>query len=202
MKFLVCIAILGALSVIPVYPANIVVNGSFEMPDVPTGSFGLFGSIPGWTLASGPSIEIQDRVAGTPFQGNQFLELDSTGNSSVYQDLSTTPGLYTLSFAFSPRPGVAANSMQVFWNGSPLTTINVTGTGLPDTSWTVYSFGVTATGSTTRLQFTGLGPSDSTGEYVDDVMVDNVPEPASMGLLLSGALLVAVLYTRNRLRAV
>ncbi|HZD61409.1 MAG TPA: hypothetical protein VE200_01305, partial [Xanthobacteraceae bacterium] len=62
---------------------NLIVNGSFETPDVPTGQFRIFSSIPGWTFqpragATSTGIEIQDHVAGAPAAGagNQFVELD------------------------------------------------------------------------------------------------------------------------------
>jgi hypothetical protein len=191
MSWALRVVLVAALSLTGISAANIVVNGGFENPAVPTGSFTLFPAIPGWTLASGPSIEIQNHAAGSPFEGQQLLELDSDANSSVYQDLVTTPISYTLSFAFSPRPGVAVNSMQVFWNGSLLDTLNASGTGLSDTQWTTHAYTVTATGSTTRVQFTGIGPSDSFGEYLDNVMVSNVPEPASLLTVAAGLLLVA-----------
>src|ERR1035438_8973007 len=125
--------------------SSIAVNGSFELPALSNGSWSLFSTIPGWDLASGPYIEVQNHVAGNPFDGNQFVELDSTAESAIFQDLPTLAGVqYYLSFAFSPRPGVDVNSMGVSWNGSSVTTVNATGTGLLDTSWTVYNFAVTA----------------------------------------------------------
>src|SRR5450755_1099461 len=73
--------------------SNIVLNGSFEDPAIPNGSFSLFTSIPNWSLASGPAIEIQNHVAGTPFDGNQYVELDSTAESAIFQDLTTVAGV-------------------------------------------------------------------------------------------------------------
>ena len=178
--------------------SNIAVNGSFELPAIPNGSYSLFSTIPGWSLASGPYIEVQNHVAGTPFDGNQFVELDSTAESAIFQDLSTIAGVqYYLSFAFSPPQGVAVNSMGVSWDGSPVTTINADGTRLSDTSWTVYSFTVTASSTTTRLQFSGLGPSDGVGEYIDAVSVAQTPEPSSVMLCLGGLLLAAAKYRKH-----
>jgi len=192
-RYLIHTLLLVFMCAVPVHASNIVINPSFETPLIPNGSFSLFSSIPGWNLASGPSIEIQNHVAGSPFDGNQFVELDSTGESAIFQDLATLPGTaYQLSFAFSPRPGVAVNSLQVLWAGTPVTTINSSGVGLPDTSWTVYTFNLTATAATTRLQFSGLGPSDSLGEYVDAVSVSDVPEPSSVVLCMAGLAIAAV----------
>jgi hypothetical protein len=181
--------------------ANIVANPSFELPAIPNGTWTLNDSLPNWSLASGPYIEVQNHAAGSPFDGNQFVELDSTGESSIYQDLSTIAGAqYFLSFAFSPRPGVAVNSMGVSWNGSSVTTIHADGTGLPDTSWTVYSFTVTASSTITRLQFSGLGPSDSLGEYIDAVSVETTPEPSSIMLCFGGLLFAAARYRKHAAR--
>ena len=181
--------------------SNIVVNNSFELPALSNPSWSPFSTIPGWSLASGPAIEVQNHVAGNPFDGNQFVELDSTAESAIFQELPTIAGVqYYLSFAFSPRPGVAVNSMGVLWGGSPVTTVNATGTGLLDTSWTVYTFTVLATQTTTRLQFSGLGPSDTLGEYVDAVSVETTPEPSSVLLCFGGLLFAAARYRKHATR--
>src|SRR5947209_8662191 len=53
-------ALLCALAVAPITAqANLLTNGSFEDPLIPDGTFALFASIPGWTLGSGPAIELQ-----------------------------------------------------------------------------------------------------------------------------------------------
>jgi len=168
-----------AIAAAHVLGANIVTNGSFETPTVASGNFAFFPSISGWTLASGPSIEIQNNYLGAAFAGQQLVELDSQSNSGIFQDLSTIVGPYTFSFAYSPRPGWAENPVQVFWNGALLDTVNASGAGLTNTSWVVRSYNVTASAATTRIQFNAIGTSDSFGGFLDNVSVDNVPEPAS-----------------------
>lgn len=163
--------------------ANLVQNGTFEAPVVASGTYSIFLSIPGWATAFGPGIEIQNHVAGSPFEGRQFVELDSNANSGMYQDLATVAGeSYLLSFAHSPRPGVNANSngIDVFWGGSVVTNLALSGVGLPDTLWKVYSFNLVATSSTTRLQFNASGLSESLGGYIDAVAVAPVPEPTTI----------------------
>jgi len=156
---------------------NLLVNPSFEEPAVPPGTFKYFKSIPGWSLASGKAIEIQNGMS-TAAHGAQLLELDSNGLSSVYQDVATQPGeRYILRFAFSPRPGFSAaeNTFTVLWDGAQLgAPISAGGTGLSDTAWTYYEFTVTATKSKTRLTFAGQGRSNTYGSYIDDVSL--VPE--------------------------
>lgn len=181
--------------------ANLVVNGDFEAPTIPGGTYEIFPPppVPGWTLSSGPGIEIQNHIAGSPYTGNQFVELDSTANSSMYQDLATAAGeRYTLSFAYSPRPGVAAdsNGIDVFWDGSLIASLALSGVGNGDTVWQVYSFDVTATGAATRLEFAATGISDSLGGYIDAVAVNSVPEPSA--IVLSGSALLASLIVARR----
>ena len=197
-RYLLLSVLLLSFATLSLHASSIVVNGSFELPALSNGSWSLFTTIPGWSLASGPYIEVQNHVAGNPFDGNQFVELDSTAESAIFQDLPTLAGVqYYLSFAFSPRPGVPVNSMGVSWNGSSVTTINADGTGLLDTSWTVYNFTVTASSTTTRLQFSGLGPSDGLGEYIDAVSVAQTPEPSSIVLCFGGLLLAAAKYRKH-----
>jgi hypothetical protein len=167
---------------------SIVLNGDFENPSIPADSFAYFPSIPGWQLAFGNMIEIQSGIAGTPYQGSQFVELDSTASSGIYQDLATIAGArYDLSFAFSPRPGIPAiqNQLLVSWGGQTVATLGpVGGVGLENTVWTVYNYVLTASSSTTRLEFADLGPSDSFGTYIDAVSVSAVaPEPNSFALI-------------------
>src|SRR5687768_1458744 len=103
---------MGVLALMaPTARAATITNGGFEDPNIPTGTFQLFAAIPGWSLSAGTFIEIQDHVAGSPYEGDQFVELDSTVNSGMLQtSIATLPlGLYDLSFAYSARPGRAAS---------------------------------------------------------------------------------------------
>jgi hypothetical protein len=200
-KYLLFSALFLSFATLSLRASNIVVNGSFEDPALSNPSWSLFTTIPGWSLASGPYIEVQNHVAGDPYAGNQFVELDSTAESAIFQDLPTVAGVqYYLSFAFSPRPTVPVNIMGVSWNGSPVTTLSADGSALSNTSWTVYSFTVAATQSTTRLQFSGLGPSDGLGEYLDAVSVEQTPEPSSIMLCFGGLLFAAAKYRKHAAR--
>lgn len=182
--------------------ASLILNGSFENPNIPTGTFAIFGSIPGWTTTFGSGIEIQDHVAGSPFDLDQFVELDSNNNSGMIQTpVATVAGTnYLVSFAYSPRPGRSAsdNGIDVLFDGALLISLATSGIGLSDTSWTVYNFLVGATGATSSLEFRAVGASTSFGGYLDAVSVV-VPEPSAL-LLLGTGLAAATAYRRRRAR--
>lgn len=148
---------------------NIVTNGSFESPSVWNGQLWHGTAIPGWQTAYG-QIELWNHAYGTnPAHGNQHIELDSVGSSSIYQDLATIPGVtYVLRFSFagSPGTGPSENVLGVAWGGQPIATLT---TG--STTWVQYTYTVVASGTTTRLQFRDLGPSNGQGTFLDNVSV-------------------------------
>jgi hypothetical protein len=181
--------------------ASIVTNGGFEQPQIPSGSYQQPSSIPGWTIEAGaPVLEIQNNDAGSPFEGNQFIELDSTGVTKFYQDLITKVGQqYLLTFAFSPRPRVSDNQLDVEWNGSLVASFSASSIGLPNTSWITYSSLLTATNNVTRLSFGNLNEvSDGVGSYLDAVSVTSVPAPVPTPALLPGLIGMGVAALRKR----
>lgn len=169
--------------------ANLVINGSFEDPDIPTGSWSVLNPAPGWTIGQGSGLEIRDNKVGTAYAGDQFAELDSHNNSSIMQTLSTVSGQsYSLSFAYAGRIGQSAttNNIQVFWNGSLLQ--DITAAGGASHNWTVYNFVVNGTGSD-ELKFLAAGTNDSYGGSLDAISVtasvSAVPVPAALPLMAS-----------------
>lgn len=161
---------------LPAKAQELVTNGGFELPVANWGTTNISNAVPGWTRgvgSLGSAIEIQNHAAGSPFAGNQHCELDSYGVTAIFQNLGTTPGAsYILRFAFSPRPGVMANTMRIFWNGTLIDTLSVNGKANSDTVWTVHTYTLTATSGSTRLAFDNLTEvSDSVGSYLDAVSV-------------------------------
>lgn len=151
---------------------ELIVNGSFEQPQLAPNTWHTFLSIPGWRLQYGGSIEIQNRVAGDPADGNQLVELDSYESSGIFQDILTVPGAtYHLSLSFSPRPGRSAsdNALEIYWDDQFLDSHSRPGEGLANTHWTRLSYRVTATSTVTRLVLADVGISNGYGPYVDAV---------------------------------
>jgi hypothetical protein len=159
---------------------NLVTNSSFEEHgDLKNGSWGTFDSIAGWQSDSG-SIEIQKgKHGGTPgaADGNALMELDSHGNSAVYQDVKTgSDGTFKVSFSFSAREGggggsdVAANNLtDVYWGGEKIATVTADEKG-----WEEYEFELPANpeeNDSTRLEFRAVGTNDSYGSLIDNVSV-------------------------------
>jgi hypothetical protein len=177
----------GGMAQPPSGTDQVAVNGSFENPDIPTGSWANFPSISGWTPINNCGIEVQDHVAGTPYKGDQFVELNSNCSSGITQTVSfiSLTGTATVSFAFSPRPGTQPedNVLQVYWNGTLVKTV---GPQAPasDTVWSVHSVSVTgkATGyNTLTLVSAGTNPSGGgAGVYLDAVRVE-VPVASAGG---------------------
>ena len=171
--------------------ANLIINGSFEDPDIATGTWSVHNAITGWST-TGAGVEIRDNVAGTAYDGQQFAELDSdyatNTNSSISQNVVTTIGQsYLLSFAYSPRINQPAdtNGISVFWNGALLEDISAAGGGTHN--WTIFEYIVSGTGSDI-LKFAATGLDDSLGGSLDAVSVNAVPIPAA-AFLFAPALL-------------
>ncbi|CAN91052.1 putative exported sugar-binding protein with thrombospondin-like C-terminal domain [Sorangium cellulosum So ce56] len=162
-------AALVSCSVLP--SGNIVTNGSFESPDVWPGTSTIYnnGSITGWQAAYG-QIQVYDHSNGqNPAHGEQHVELDASNSSGIYQNLTTVPGaIYQLRFAFAARPNTSAsqNVLGVVWGGQQVATLTTA-----SSSWVYYTYTLVASGTTTRLQFNDLGPSNGEGTLLDNVTV-------------------------------
>ena len=199
-----------AMTVVPAAPAvgntNLIVNGSFESPDIPFGTYGIFASIPGWVHgvppgATSAGIELQDHVAGAPAAGagDQFLEIDSDGPSRVSQHVATSPGTtYRLELLWSPRPFTSAAENEVGVVAGPASLTLGPLAGGSSTNWTTASLDFVAVGASTEVALLDLGPEQAVGgfgAYLDQVSLVAVNSPPDCSAV---AATPAVLSPPNR----
>lgn len=189
-----------ALALLPAFAnANLLVNGDFESTAISSGSWTILNSnaLTGWSAGQN-GVELRNNVAGAAYSGSQYLELDTTANSSIMQTVQTTIGQnYLLSFAYAPREGVSAasNAINVFWNDSLLASITGDGTHNAGNIWQMYSFNVLAVAPMSTISFAADGISESYGGSLDATSLDaaspaaslpapsTVPEPGMLALL-------------------
>lgn len=162
---------------------SLIVNGGFETPDVPTGSYAIYpnATLTSWEVTGGDGLEIQDHAAGAPHWGEQLAELDSNNQSSIKQVINTTPGQkYRLTFWHSPRPDNNANDNAINFKVKVTSTsgvmindtVELTSAGGSTTSWTEYTYNFIALDTQTTVEFADAGiQNDSYGGYIDDVSV-------------------------------
>lgn len=205
-RFLVAVAA-AMMPLVSMAQTNLVANGSFENYAQANQSWSIYSSGNDWATGAA-GLEIRNAVVGTAADGKNFAELDTTQNSTIYQDLNTVVGQsYVLTFSYSNRTGVAVDSNGLGWSfgdlsgATPVLAYNSTGNNV----WNTFSITLTATSTLTRLSFSAQGTSDSYGTSLDNIRVvtadgqpsvSAVPEPATAGLMLLG--LGALAATRRR----
>lgn len=180
--------------------ANLLVNGSFEDQAQAPGSWHVYDHMAGWATVAGSGIELRNNVAGRAFDGRNFVELDANSNSAMAQTAATTFGTaYTLSFAYSARAGVSAqsNPIDVVWNGTLLASVTADGLRQSEHDWQIFNFTVLGTGLDT-VMFRAAGTSDSLGGSLDAVSLSAVPEPSTWLLLAGGFVVIGWSVLRRR----
>ncbi len=200
--------------------AQLISNGSFETPVVPSASFQGFGtgsSFGGWTVvgASGNVAVVSGSFTQNGFNfpaqsGAQWLDLTGTSNTAtgVQQTIATVIGsTYSLSFwvgnIVDPN-GIfgTTSTVAVLVNGTALASATNTGAGSPTQAWQQFTRSFTATSTLTTLTFLNGDPSNDTSNGLDNIVLlgptSTVPEPSAVGLLAIG--LVGAAAQRRRMR--
>jgi len=181
------------------FAQNLITNGGFEMGA--PGGVG-FGGMTGWapvnettahynsgaayTFLDDGSYSYQIAVSG-PHSGNYMADFGSVGMATgIKQTIATTTGgTYDVSFwlanddGANPQKG-SFTSILVTFGSATLINTNTQ----PEFGWTFYDYLVTASGPSSTLMFDIQ--QDPSYYYLDDVSVNQVPEPASLALLCSG----------------
>ena len=202
-KFLIGTAFMAMTVASPASAATEIFFSDFEGEyfNTPSG-YAILDSTGVWTKEAGTSgIEVQfDDTGGAPYDASSKVkvELDSNSNSGMYYTIQNA-GVYTLSFLFSPRPGVSSGSNLIdllldsevlgSYNGGPFST----------TVWSQNTVDFTAQAGQ-KLIFRAGGTSDSLGGYLDNIklgQVSAVPEPSTWMMMLLGFALVGFSMRRR-----
>lgn len=211
------------LATVPVYAD--ILNGSFETPVVVPGTFQLFpvGSvlIPNWTVVGVGTQHVaivsgsftQNGVTFPAQSGSQWLDLtglDVNSTEGVSQSVATIAGhLYQLSYFIGNTTGGgifgATSTVNVQLNG--VQTFSDTNSAVNPTSltWQQFTHTFTATGATTTLAFRNGDPASDNSNGLDNITlldlgpaVTPVPEPATLFLLVFGAVSIGAVARRYR----
>ena len=140
-------------------------NGGFES-----------GNFAGWSLNASSKYDFVTTSSSLVHSGSYGAALGQTGSPGyLYQTLSTSPGQNYLLSLWLDNPnnpaGATPNQFLVQWNGTTL----FNRTNLPFMAWTNLQFIVTATGTSTVLQF---GFQDNPYYLgLDDISVSPVSAP-------------------------
>jgi hypothetical protein len=199
--------------------ANLIVNGSFEVPSTPNSIYTIvLGGEPagfGWTVTKG-EVETFDGLGydfgyGQPYHGSQILDLNGVAVGGISQAFATTPGMsYQLTFAYannwaatSPTDPATA-TVRIFDTGSGLDVVSPLaishGTSAQSNlDWTLATLTFVPTGTSTTLDFDSTRYSTpTTGIFLDAVSVTPVPEPKSIAAASAASLAGLALVRRLR----
>lgn len=178
-------------------PTNLVTDGSFESLTTPTSSFvtvpdGDSTTIPGWTVdtpsvygGEGGSVDVVSNSYWNAEDGSYSVDLAGTSGvpGGLYQDVATTPGVqYSLSYWTAVNGDEApgnVHSLDVSFDGQVVATIQAPGVGRP-LDWVQNTITLTATSTTSRIEFDDVTPSDSDqGPVLDNVSLTAVTDAIS-----------------------
>ncbi|MFH2058191.1 MAG: PEP-CTERM sorting domain-containing protein [Pseudomonadota bacterium] len=220
-KILLAVLILSFASTVH---ASMLTNGDFELSATGNGSvfnntwdgrnWNVWDSLPGWTTANGPGIEVQrSGVVTRSLSGGHHVELDSHGgrdtNTTMYQTVYLTPGDYNLSFGYFARTNNLNDDNGIFagiadsidpsnfssFYGTISKTRRDMGNTWEEINW---SFAI-ADAADYNLTFGAYGLDNSLGGLIDNISLNPspVPEPATIMLFGIGLLVITGMARKN-----
>ena len=185
---------------------NLVTNGSFEsmvgIAPLPSRNWDIYANLEGWT--GDKNIELRKTgVSGNASDGDKFVELDTTSNNSMYQNITAT-GVVKLTFDYMARVHTGAtNGLTFSFGGAPISVLTNASGGSNPSAWQHYMgyFDFGSTASTKTLRFTATSVSDSYGASLDNVSVTAVPEAETYAMMLAGLGLMGTIVRRRKSKA-
>jgi hypothetical protein len=177
---------------LPLPPGNLLANGSFEQPRVPSGQdLGPVRELPGWRVTRGSVALVRAATwPAAPGEGDQSLDLvGSLGAGAIEQSLVTVPGReYVLAGWMAHDPGnplAPEGHADVFLNGEFFLQLfhRDAQATTRDMRWQRFAYRFRASGAATTLAIAaGAGPWDPGGLVLDGLSVT----PVSTNLLVNG----------------
>jgi choice-of-anchor C domain-containing protein len=153
--------------------SNIVVNGDFELPD--GGGATITNTPPtGWTNSFG-NTDIVGPDTWDAASGKQSVDLNGDQQGGLYQDLTTTPSqAYVLRFAYAGNfyGSPTVKTFTVTFGGTSFAlSFDTTNSSQHSMGWIYAQYNVTASATTTRLEFDSTTMNVPHGPAIDDVSV-------------------------------
>ena len=202
---LVLVALVASTGIVS---ANLLDNGGFEQPVIGP-YWQILYSVPGWNLDDGEiEYQLQNTVGLTPYEGNQYAELDPTKNVRISQIIGVDKGTtYEITFAQSCRAGDPAlpSILGVYAGTQLLGQTSCTAASQKEQAWVVHSYSFVAEeNDEISITFADEGTSDSFGVLLDDISVNEkeIPVPEFPSFLMpvtfiAGLLAVVLVFRKN-----
>jgi choice-of-anchor C domain-containing protein len=161
---------------------NLIKNGGFRSPVVHCSpGFCEYNAgstaLPHWAIG-GNSVDLVSRSVWMPAPGRtQSVDLSGSGSGTLAQSVNTTAGsTYRLKWQIAGNPvcGQAIKTMDIYWNETLVdsVTFDTSGHSRKSMGWTSEQLNVTATGSTSSVEFADVTPDDSVcGAVLDSVVL-------------------------------